>query len=138
MSTTQTGNQSPEQQQAYREQLDATIDSIDTEIEYFESTLDSHQKAIDRYRAWIKKYPLLAPILGPFVTRFVAQNEANINATQNNIATLQQQRTALLEANPNPVEKETIAEVKADEAAKHPRAEGPNADVPEDPNPDEV
>lgn len=127
-------NLSPEQQEAYREQLDEQIDSIDSEIEYFEETLDSHLHSINRVKKWLTSYPAFAGILAPFVNRYVAQNEANISATQNNIALLQQQRTALIENAPvGPVTDATKTEVKADELAKHPRAEGPDAQVPEDP-----
>ena len=56
-------NNSPEQQAAYRQQLQEQMNEVDAQIAYFENALVSHSQQVQKYQALSSKYPILKPFM---------------------------------------------------------------------------
>ena len=56
-------NNTPEQQAAYRQQLQEQMNEVDTQLSYFYTVLDSHAVQVKKYQALASKYPILKPFM---------------------------------------------------------------------------
>jgi len=74
------GNKTPQQQKAYQEQLQATVDAYDEEITFLQINLNAKLQQIQKYQALETSYPILS-----------AGISLMIKWTQNNINQVQQQ-----------------------------------------------
>lgn len=79
------GNQSPEQQQAMKESLQATISEINAQISFFENAISTHRQAQDRYRNLSSQFPGL----GRFMDAEISDEQQNINQLEDDIRTKQ-------------------------------------------------
>ena len=56
-------NNSPEQQAAYRQQLQEQMNEVDAQIAYFQDALLKHGQQVQKYQALSSKYPILKPFM---------------------------------------------------------------------------